>query len=100
MISLDIIYYKFIDENTRPVPFCGWYENNGQIITNPPADFIKLLGYKPIVEDEYPELTADQDVEIYWVDDDESIKMSYRVITAEDITSDEALLIITGGESI
>lgn len=97
---MDTIYYKFIDENTHPIPFSGWYENNGQIITNPPVDFVKSLGYKPIVEDEYPELTADQDVEIYWVDEDESIKMSYRIVTVEDITSDEALLIIMGGESV
>ena len=25
--------YKFIDENTNPIVFYGWYEDNGEIIT-------------------------------------------------------------------
>lgn len=93
-------YYEFIDENTNPVLFSGWYEENGKIITNPPAEKILALGYKPIVEAEYPALESDQYVEVYWTEQDSTITKNYRVVTDDEITTNEALLIITGGEAI
>lgn len=95
-----INYYKFIDENTSPILFSDWYEENGKIITNPPAEKILVLGYKPIVEAEYPALESDQYVEVYWTEQDSTITKNYRVVTDDEITTDEALLIITGGEAI
>ena len=69
-----ISYYKFIDEDTNPIVFSGWYEENGEIITNPPAEKILALGYKPIVEAEYPTLESDQYVEVYWTEQDSTNK--------------------------
>lgn len=92
-------YYKFIDENTFPKCFDGWYAKDGMIITNPPAETILDLGYKPIEENEYPTLGPDQRAEPYWTEEETVIKQNYRVITDDEINTDEALLIITGGEA-
>ena len=93
-------YYKFIDENTFPMGFDGWYAKDGMIIANPPAETILTLGYKPIEENEYPSLKPNQRAEPYWTEEETVIKQNYRIVTVDEISTDEALLIITGGEAI
>lgn len=97
---MDTNYYKFVDENTNPIAFSGWYEENRVIITNPPVEKILALGYKSLVEAAYPTLESDQYAEVYWTEQDSTITKNYRVVTDDEITTDEALLIITGGEAI
>lgn len=92
-----MVYYKFIDENTMPQEFCGWLQQENNIITNPPDEAIIELGYKPLVIEECPSKEGYSYSPI-WSQTEECITQSW---TEEELeASKEAILSIIEGESL
>ena len=92
-------YYRFTNETTPPIKFCGWIQDGENIVTNPPAEIITAHGFKPLIEEDKP-IDTGYTYSPVWSQTDENIVRSWVAGEETDEISDsEALSIITGGEN-